>query len=170
MAAPAPVIVDVPALKVRLVAAKLSTVVPEQVITEAFRFIALTFVVVVERKLFSVIANPPVSNVPARMVGEAPAVTVNALPNVQPPPTPLKFTVIAPNVILLVVTVLPVVVAKKFTIAPEVVVKTTPVAALNQLPYTLMTAVAPDVMVTLPTAGPAMLTSRQTAFVPIVTA
>ena len=157
-------------MNVRLVAARLTGPVPEQIIVEAFRFIALTLVVVVERKLFNVIANPPVSNVPARMVGEAPPVIVTALPNVQPPPTPLKFTVIAPNVILLVVTVLPVVVARKFKAAPAVVVKTTPVAALNQLPYTLMTAVAPDVMVTLPTAGPAMLTSRQTAFVPIVTA
>ena len=98
------------------------------------------------------------------------AVQVNALPNVHPPPTPLKITAITPNEILLVVTVLPVVVARKFIVAPAVVVNTTPVAALNQLPYTLMTAVAPDVMVTLPAAGPAMLTSRQTAFVPIVTA
>jgi hypothetical protein len=71
---------------------------------------------------------------------------------------------------MLVVTVLPVDVAKKFKAAPLVEENTTPVAALNQLPYTLMTAVAPDVIVTLPEPGPTMLTSRQAAFVPIVTA
>jgi hypothetical protein len=156
-----------------LAAARLTGTVPEQVITEAFRFIALTFVVVEELKLFNVIANPPVSNVPARIVGEPPPVIVTALPNVQPPPTPLKFTVIGPNVILLVVTVLPVVVAKKFIAQAPVLLNVTPVAPLNQLPYTLIFDPATDVMVTLPTAGPAMLTSRQVAGVavrPIVTA
>jgi hypothetical protein len=113
-------------------------------------------------------ARLPVLKVP--LLGVICAVEVNALPNVHPPPTPLNTTAIGPNVTMLVVTVLPVDVARKFKAAPEVVVKTTPVAALNQLPYTLMTAVAPDVMVTLPTAGPAMVISRQVEAVPIVTA
>jgi hypothetical protein len=74
---------------------------------------------------------------------------------------------------LLVVTVLPVVVDKKFSAEPPLEVNATPVAALNQLPNTLITEVAADVMVTLPTAGPAILTSRQAAGLavrPIVTA
>jgi hypothetical protein len=66
--------------------------------------------------------------------------------------------------------VLPVVVARKLMFAPVVDVNTTPVAALVQLPNTLITEVALDVIVTLPTAGPAIVTSKQTAFVPIVTA
>jgi len=68
------------------------------------------------------------------------------------------------------VMVLPVVVAKKLMVAPVVVVNTTPVAALVQLPEQLITAVAPDVMVTLPVAGPAMVMSNAAAFVPTVTA
>ena len=81
--APEAVIVDVPALSVRLVAAKLTAVDPEQLMVELFKFIVLAFVVVVERILFSVIANPPVSNVPARTLGEFPDVIVIAPPRVQ---------------------------------------------------------------------------------------
>ena len=69
----------------------------------------------------------------------------------------------------LVVTVLPIDVAKKFTV-PAAVVNATPVAALSQLPYTLITAVAPDVIVTVFAAGPEMLISKQEEAVPIVTA
>jgi hypothetical protein len=47
---------------------------------------------------------------------------------------------------------------------------TTPVAAFVQLPKQLMTAVAPDVMVTLPDAGPAIVMSKAAALVPTVTA
>jgi hypothetical protein len=75
-----------------------------------------------------------------------------------------------PNATLLVVIVLPVVVALKVIAAPFEVVNATPVAALVQLPNTLITEVALDVIVTLPAAGPAIVTSKQTAFVPIVTA
>jgi hypothetical protein len=109
-----------------------------------------------------------VVNVPA--VTKKFVVLVKALPNDHPPPTPFNVTCKLANVTLLVVIVLPVVVAKKLTTEPAVVVNTTPVAALVQFPYTLITEVALDVIVTLPDAGPAMVTSKQTAFVPIVTA
>ena len=110
------------------------------------------------------------------LVLKAPAVTVNvlvavkALPSVHSPPTPFKTTSIAPSVTVLVVIVFPVVVAKKLMVAPVVVVNTTPVAALVQLPEQLITAVAPDVMVTLPARGPAIVMSNAAAFVPTVTA
>jgi hypothetical protein len=78
-------------------------------------------------------AKFPVLNAPA-VTKIALVVLVKALPNVQPPPTPLKVTVIAPSVTLFVVTVLPVVVAKKFMAAPVVVVNVIPVAVFDQLP------------------------------------
>jgi hypothetical protein len=112
-------------------------------------------------------AKLPVLNVP-ELVNTP--LQVIADPRVQPPPTPPKTIFMFPSVTLFVLIVLLVVVSKKFIAAPEVVVNTTPVAALVQLPNTLITAVAPDVIVTLPVAGPAIVTSKQTAFVPIVTA
>jgi hypothetical protein len=54
--------------------------------------------------------------------------------NVQPPPTPLNATLVAPSVTPLVDTVLPVVVAAKVILAPEVGLNATPVAAFNQDP------------------------------------
>jgi hypothetical protein len=163
-------IVDIPALNVRLVAARPTGPVPEQMIAEAFSFIVLAFVVVVEAKLFNVIANPPVSNVPARMLGEPPPVIVKLLPRVQYPLTPLNFTVSPSNVTLLVVNVLPEDVARKFKIEPAALLKATPVAAFSQLPCTLRTeGVAKYVTVTVPVAGPEMLISRQVEAVPIVT-
>ena len=82
---------------------------------------------------------------------------------------PLKFKKVFASETPLVVTVLPVDVAKKFMV-PAAVLKATPVAAFSQLPNTLMTAVAPDVIVTVFAAGPAMLISRQVEAVPIVAA
>jgi hypothetical protein len=54
--------------------------------------------------------------------------------NVQPPPTPLNTTLVAPSVTPLVDTVLPVVVAAKVIFAPEVGLNATPELAFNQDP------------------------------------
>ena len=54
--------------------------------------------------------------------------------SVQPPPTPLNATLVAPSVMPLVETVFPVAVAAKVIFAPEVTLNATPVAAFNQLP------------------------------------
>ena len=73
-----------------------------------------------------------VVNVPA--VITTPAVDVKALPKDQAPPSPLSVTSSAPNVMALVVIVLPVVVARKMICAPEVVLNATPLPAFVQLP------------------------------------
>jgi len=166
---PLQVIVEVPALNVRFEPEKPTGLVPLQVIADAPNVIERVNEPVDVSEL-SEQAKPPVLKAPCKTVIEFPTVVVKALPKVQPPPAPFKEINAVLNVTLLVVMVLPVVVAKKLTTAPAVVVNTTPVAAFVQLPEQLITAVAPIVMVTLPTAGPAIVMSNAAAFVPTVTA
>lgn len=162
-------IVDVPALKVSPTT-ELKETLFVMVIADDPSDIDLVVALVVANVVHDT-AKLPVLKSP--LLGVICAVLVNALPSVHPPPTPLNTTANEFNVTLLVVTVLPVVVARKFKVQPAVEANATPVAALSQLPCTLMIDVAADVMVTLPTAGPDMLTSRQVAGLavrPIVTA
>jgi hypothetical protein len=151
-----------------LVASKFTGALPAQLIADEPKFTVATPVVAERCKLAAKVKLKfPVLKVPAIALIEK---TVTALTSVHAPFAPLKTTPIAPNVTLLVAIVFPVVVAIKLTLAPVVDVNTTPVAAFIQLPEQLITAVAPDVIVTLPIAGPAIVMSSALAFVPTVTA
>ena len=125
-------IVDVPALNVRLVVVvNVHAAVPVIVSVELPSVTVRVLLFELEKPALPMLKFP-VLNAP--LVTVMTLVCVNALPRVHPPPTPLKVIAIAPSVTLLVVTVLPVVVAKKFMAAPVVVVNVIPVAALDQLP------------------------------------
>jgi hypothetical protein len=131
-AAPLQLIVDVPALKVRPVGLAIFTgVAPDNVIVEEPNEIDLVVVPLVPNES-AVTVKFPVLKDPATI--DSGFTFVKLLPNVQPPPTPVKFRPSGPKVTLLVVMVLPVVVAKKLRLEPLVDVNTTPVAAFVQLP------------------------------------
>jgi hypothetical protein len=98
--------VEVPELNVSpVVDEKFQPLVPEQVIVELPREIALVPEPEFPQELF-VHEKLPVLNVP--FIKVTLVVDVNALPNVQPPPAPLKTMVAPPNEIPLVVMVFPV--------------------------------------------------------------
>ena len=110
-----------PALKVRLViVVSPNGPLEAKVIVEEPKVTALVFEPV-EVKFDIVILKFPVSKEPLLTVKDTEE--VNALPKVQPPPTPLNTAKILAKETPLVVTVFPVVVAKKFIVLPAVVVK-----------------------------------------------
>jgi hypothetical protein len=154
--------VDVPAFNVKFVAFK--QLQRPQDIADEPRFNVRADAPVEVKLLVTVRLKFAVENVPAENVKLL--LVVNALPNVHPPPTPVKLTGF--TVTPLVVIVHPVVVAANCMVLPAVQV--TPVAAIVRLPQTLKTPLLATV--TLPEAGPEIDRLRQdtaTALLEIVT-